>query len=40
MFFWYIFEDGYRVAVRGMSKNELAWEIIKHGKLVDIKPEG
>ncbi len=40
MFYWYKFDDGYRCACRGMSANELAWEILKHGKLIEIKPEG
>ena len=38
MFMWYIFEDGYRCAVLGMSANELAWEISRHGKLVEVRP--
>lgn len=34
MYYWYTFEDGYRVCVKGFSKNELAWEVKKHGKLI------
>ena len=34
MFYWFTFEDGYSVCVKGFSKRELAWEIRKHGKVV------
>lgn len=34
MYYWYTFKDGYRVCVKGFSKNELAWEVKKHGKLI------
>ena len=34
MFYWFTFEDGYAVCVKGMSRTELAHEIAKHGKLV------
>ena len=37
MFYWYLFEDGYSCAVKGMSKGELAKEIRKHGKLIAKK---
>ena len=33
----YVFEDGYRCVVYGMSKNELAWEELKHGKLISVR---
>ena len=33
-YYWFTFEDGYRVCVRGFSKQELAVEESKHGKLV------
>lgn len=33
-FYWFTFEDGYRVAVRGFSKQELRVEEYKHGKLI------
>jgi hypothetical protein len=33
-YYWFIFEDGYRVCVRGFSNRELAFEESKHGKLV------
>lgn len=33
--YWYTFEDGYQVCVRGMSKNELAWEEKRHGALIN-----
>ena len=35
MFYWFTFEDGYRVCVRGFSKQELRIETIKHGKLIN-----
>lgn len=31
---WYYFEDEHCTWVYGMSKNELAYEIRKHGKLI------
>ena len=34
MFYWFTFEDGYSICVRGFSKRELAWEVRKHGKLI------
>lgn len=34
-YYWFTFEDGYRVCVRGFSKRELAVEESKHGKLVE-----
>ena len=33
-FYWFTFEDGYRVCVRGFSKQELAVEEKKHGRVV------
>lgn len=30
----YTFEDGYQTIVRGLSRQELALEQLKHGKLV------
>ena len=33
-FHWFYFADGYRVCVRGFSRNELEREEAKHGKLV------
>lgn len=39
-FYWFIFEDGYRVCTRGFSKQELAVEERKHGKLVSKVLEG
>lgn len=35
-FNWYrfIFADGYTTICRGMSKNELAHEELKHGKMI------
>ena len=35
-YYWYTFEDGYKVCVRGFSENELKIEIAKHGKVVRI----
>jgi hypothetical protein len=37
-FYWFTFSDGYRVCVRGFSKQEMAIEVQKHGKLVFVKP--
>ena len=34
-YYWYIFADGYAACVRGFSKQELAVEERKHGKLVE-----
>jgi hypothetical protein len=33
-YYWFTFADGYRCCVRGFSKQELAVEKRKHGKLV------
>ena len=35
MFYWYVFEDGYRACVKGYSKTELKHETRKHGKLIN-----
>ena len=32
--YWYEFEDGYMVCVKGFSRSELRYEIQKHGKLI------
>lgn len=32
--YWYLFSDGYRVCVRGMSAQELKGEVARHGKLI------
>ena len=34
MWYWYYFEDGYKVCVRGFSRQELKVEVRKHGKLI------
>lgn len=34
MFYYFTFEDGYSCYCKGFSKNELAHEIRKHGKLI------
>ncbi len=34
VFYWFYFEDGYAVCVKGFSKQELKVEERKHGKLV------
>lgn len=34
MFYWFYFEDGYRVCTRGMSANELKQTERAHGQLV------
>ena len=39
-FYWFTFADGYRVCTRGFSKQELAVEERKHGKLVAKVLEG
>ena len=36
-FYWYVFEDGYRVCVRGFSRTELEHEEQKHGKVVRME---
>lgn len=36
-YYWFTFEDGYRVCVRGFSNQELKIEEMKHGKLVERK---
>jgi hypothetical protein len=33
-YFWFTFADGYRVCVRGFSKQELKVEESKHGKMI------
>ena len=38
MFYWFTFEDGYAVCVKGFSKNELIHETRKHGCLVSKVP--
>lgn len=35
----YTFTDGYRIWCRGMSKQELAYEQLKHGKLLSKKED-
>lgn len=35
-FYWYTFTDGYRVCVRGFSKQELSIEERKHGRLISV----
>lgn len=34
MFYWFTFEDGYAVCVKGFSKQEMKVEIRKHGRLL------
>jgi hypothetical protein len=34
MYYWFTFEDGYSVCVKGFSKQEMSVEVAKHGKLV------
>ena len=34
MFYWFIFEDGYEVCVRGFDRIELQHEEQRHGKLI------
>ena len=34
MFYWFTFEDGYSVCVKGFSKQEMKVENRKHGKLI------
>ena len=33
-YYWYTFQDGYRVCVRGFSPQEFQAEIDKHGMMV------
>lgn len=33
-YYWFTFADGYRCCCRGLSKQELKIEQMKHGKLV------
>jgi hypothetical protein len=35
MYYWYVFEDGYAMCVKGCSRLELKHEIKKHGKLLN-----
>ena len=37
-FYCFTFEDGYFCYCAGMSRNELAREILKHGKLISKNP--
>lgn len=39
MLYWYVFTDGYACCVRGLSKQELAIEERKHGKLLRKEKE-
>lgn len=39
-FYWFTFEDGYTVGVRGLSKTELAHLEKEHGKLIDKSMAG
>ena len=34
MFYYFTFADGYTCCCKGLSRNELNHEILKHGKLV------
>ncbi len=34
---WFTFEDGYTTWTSGYSKNELAWEVYKHGKVIKFE---
>ena len=34
-YYWFTFSDGYSCCVRGFSKQELAVEELKHGKLIE-----
>ena len=37
-YYYYRFEDGYFCYVEGkMSRNEVHWEILKHGKLIEMR---
>lgn len=37
MFYWFFFEDGYRLCTRGMDRVEKTHEIRKHGKIVKVE---
>lgn len=34
MLYWYFFADGYSCCVKGLSKQDLDLEQMKHGKLI------
>lgn len=37
-YYYYRFEDGYCCYVAGkMSRNEVHWETLKHGKLIEMR---
>lgn len=36
---WYTFADGYSCWSNGYSKNEMAWEVYHHGKLISYQPD-
>ena len=38
MFFWFIFQDGYKACTRGYSAIELQHEERKHGKMIRKLP--
>ena len=38
-YYWFTFEDGYYVCVKGFSKQELKVEVSKHGKLLRKEEE-
>ena len=35
MFYWFIFEDGYRVCARGFDELEMYHLALKHGALIE-----
>ena len=36
-FYWFYFEDGFSVCVRGFSKQEMSVMVAKHGRLIGKK---
>lgn len=38
MFYWFEFEDGYRVCVMGFDPTEMQHEVMRHGRLVSKTP--
>ncbi len=35
IFYWFIFEDGYRVCARGFDELEMYHLVLKHGALIE-----
>ncbi len=37
MFYWFYFEDGYKVCTKGFDRIEKKHEIMKHGKIIKVE---